>query len=497
MKILRLLLAIFTIGLVITSCQKDFSFEAGNAKGTLLKTATGDCDGINVQGIYYKDTILRPTNYVDVQVDFSKIGTYTIKSDTVNGYSFSTTGNVAALGINTVRLVASGKPLLDGFDVFTLSYNNTTCIFNVQVILGTGGGSTAAVYAFGTTGTLCTGATPAGTYTAGVAMTPANTVTIPVTVTTAGTYNITTAVNGVTFSGIGSLALTTTSIVLTATGTTPTSTMSSSSTFQINSGTTMCEFAITFGATPSAALYTFDCGSSSATINGNYQVGVNTASASNYIDFPIIVTSAGSISVSTNAVNGFSFTGSSVVSLTSTSIRLYATGTPTTGAPFTTFTVSTTTPVSACTVSVPVTDGTLSFVNGTTTYNFNFVNGADTVFNNNSPLPNDYDLLIGGQSTASTANDIFDISITKLTPFAAGTYDANSLAMGVLLTATYTNTAGTVFDDFTPSTLSPLFNVIVTSITTTRVKGTFSGKLESSTGVPFIITNGQFDLPLQ
>jgi len=494
MKILRLLLAIFTIGLVITSCQKDFSFEAGNAKGTLLKTATGDCDGINVQGIYYKDTILRPTNYVDVQVDFSKIGTYTIKSDTVNGYSFSTTGNVAALGINTVRLVASGKPLLDGFDVFTLSYNNTTCIFNVQVILGTGGGSTAAVYAFGTTGTLCTGATPAGTYTAGVAMTPANTVTIPVTVTTAGTYNITTAVNGVTFSGIGSLALTTTSIVLTATGTTPTSTMSSSSTFQINSGTTMCEFAITFGATPSAALYSFNCTGGTTSINGTYQVGVNAASVNNYIDFPINVTTGGLISaVNTPTVNGFSFSSPSVVvTPATTSIRLYATGTPTTSG-FSNF-------LTPCNVSVsvaPAATGTLSFTanGGGTPKTFNYDNGADTSVV--TPIPPVYNLLLGGDASA-LPTESFSLSITKSAFFTNGSmFNVNQFATGIIISATYTDVAGTDYDcDASISGTSFILNIATINTTTNRITGTFSGTLKSAAGVSFVITNGNFDLEL-
>ncbi len=496
MKTLRLLLAIFTLGLAFASCQKDFSFEAGNSKGTLLKTTAGDCDGINVQGIYFKDTLLKSSNYVDVQVDFTKIGTYTIKSDTVNGYSFSGVGNITALGVNTVRLVAVGKPIVDGFDAFTLNYNGSTCLFNVQVILGTGGGTAAAVYAFGLTGMACTGATLAGTYTAGVAMTPANTVTIPITVTTPGTYNITTAVNGVTFSGTGNLALTTPSVVLTATGITPTSIMPLPANFPVNSGTTTCGFDVTFAATPSAAVFTFNCGGTS--INGTYQVGVNSASVNNYIDYPITVTTAGLITANTPTVDGFSFSGSSIVTTATTSIRLFATGTPTLGTtPFATF-------PTPCNIAVPVApaaaSGVLKFDNLGVTKNFNFNQDADTTATPViAPLPAGFYLDIFGETVASPPTESLTISVFKPTTYFAAMdmFTVNQFASFVILDITFTDATGTDFEITTDAIPQlPGFRVDISSVTPTRIIGTFSGTLKNAGGTPYVITNGMFDLPL-
>ena len=80
MKTIRLILAFLSLGVAITSCQKDLSFEGGNAKGSLGKTTAGDCDPILVNGLYYKDTTMKASNFVDVQIDFTKIGIYNIKT---------------------------------------------------------------------------------------------------------------------------------------------------------------------------------------------------------------------------------------------------------------------------------------------------------------------------------------------------------------------------------------------------------------------------------
>src|SRR6266404_7469478 len=221
MKTYKPILWLFFLIAFIMSCQKETSFEKGSGNpsdGSLQSGTTGDCLGNVLAGTYKKDTSLNSTNYVDVKVDVKTGGSYVISSDTINGFYFRATGNFAATGVNTVRLQGSGKPLTAGTNTFTVTYDSTQCTFSV-ITLGAGGGT--AVFTLAGAPTNCTPGTTQGTYTAGTATNSTNKATIQVNVTTAGTYSIvTTAVNGVTFSGSGNFSATgTQTVILNASGT--------------------------------------------------------------------------------------------------------------------------------------------------------------------------------------------------------------------------------------------------------------------------------------
>ena len=227
------------------ACQKEVSFEKGNTRasvGSLSVDASGNCLGAAISGTYYKDTTLKSTNYVDVSVKVDSIGTYTISSDTVNGYYFKASGSFTATGTQTVRLVGGGKPLASGTNIFTVKYNGTVCDFTVTVTAATGGSAAFTVN--------CTGAVFAGTYQAGTALSGANTVTLNVTVTAIGTWSVSTspAVNGITFTGSGTFTATgAQTIVLTGSGT-PTAT--GTFTFTVTGGTGTCSFQCTITGVP-------------------------------------------------------------------------------------------------------------------------------------------------------------------------------------------------------------------------------------------------------
>jgi hypothetical protein len=199
------------------ACQKETSFEKGASTasvGSLSVDASGNCLGAVVSGTYFKDTAIKASNYVDISVKVDSVGTYTISSDTVNGYYFKASGSFTATGTQTVRLIGSGKPLATGTNIFTVRYHGTVCGFTVTVTVPTGGSSVFTV--------TCTGATPVGTYVAGTPLTAANTITLNVTVTNVGSWSVTTApaVNGITFSGTGTFTATgAQTIVLTGSGT--------------------------------------------------------------------------------------------------------------------------------------------------------------------------------------------------------------------------------------------------------------------------------------
>jgi hypothetical protein len=201
MKLLRYLFFFLTSVVIISACQKQISIENidSQASGSLLKTASGDCAAVIMGGTYVQNLALGTSNYMDVQVNFTVIGNYEIKTDTVNGYSFKATGQATLSGVQTVRLLATGTPLLAGTNAFVISFNSSVCQANVVV------SASSAVYTFGTTGSTCTGATVAGSYFTAVALVPSNTVAIQVNISSPGSYSITSnVVNGMSFSSSGS-----------------------------------------------------------------------------------------------------------------------------------------------------------------------------------------------------------------------------------------------------------------------------------------------------
>src|ERR1051326_6080256 len=222
MKTYKLLLGFFVLFAIVLSCQKEKSFERGTSvlsAGSLQSGTTGDCLGNIVTGAYKKDTALNSTNYVDIKVDETNAGTYSISTDTINGFYFSGFGTFGATGVNTVRLLGSGTPAAGGTNIFTVTYDSTQCTFSVTTLTGGTGGT--SVFTLAGSPSACTGATVQGIYTAGVTTNSTNTATIQVDVTTAGTYSIATAaVNGITFTASGSVSSTgTQTIILTANGT--------------------------------------------------------------------------------------------------------------------------------------------------------------------------------------------------------------------------------------------------------------------------------------
>jgi hypothetical protein len=243
--LLRLSGLMFLTSLILLACQKEVSFEKGNTTasvGSLSVDGSGNCLGAVVSGTYYKDTTLKASNYIDISVQVDTAGTYTISSDTVNGYYFKASGTFSATGTQVIRLLGSGKPLSAGTNIFTVTYNGTTCNFSVTVTNATGGSAVFTVN--------CTTAVPAGTYQVGTVLTSANTITLNVNVTTIGTWSISTApaVNGITFGGTGTFTTTgAQTIVLTGSGT---PTAGGTFNFPVNAGTAPCSFAVTCTTLP-------------------------------------------------------------------------------------------------------------------------------------------------------------------------------------------------------------------------------------------------------
>jgi hypothetical protein len=506
MKYFRLSFLLFGFAFLIASCQKELSYEAGLGKGTLKKDVTGECLPVNVIGSYQKDTLLKLTgNYVDIQIDVSEVGSYSIKTDTINGYSFSGAGVFNVQGINTVRLIGAGKPLMPGFDMFTLKFDTSVCQFNVNVTgSGGGGGSTSAVFTLVGSPSACTAATQSNNYYATVATNTTNTINIKVDVTTAGTYTISTPlVNGVSFSSTGNLVVgTNQTVTLLANGGTPTAAGSFPYSLTTTAPASNCGFNLTVQAAPVSATYTFEC-PSSPRFFGNYQAGVSTSGDSVRINVTSVAGGSYNITTATTtSSNGVTFAGSGVLAASPNpqSVTLFASGTPVASGPFT-YTLTGSGVTSTCTfmqtysiMPVASTDSIVASIDGV----YRTFKIRDSARLDNTTFAGYTTIGISGENNTA-GDESFSLVVAKMgASLPAGTYTVNQGPTAVVFAdySTLTNSY-MVFTDTIPQ--NPGFTITITSITSTRVIGTFSGKISDNAGAGpgfKTVTNGIFSVKI-
>ena len=125
---MKKLFALFLVlGVVLYACQKETSFENGStpSHGDLQSDGTGDCFPKNVVGTYVAGTALNGNNdYIEVTVDVTTAGSYTVFTDTVNGVYFRGTGIFTSTGAQVVRLRGTSTPATDGIFNFLVQYDS-------------------------------------------------------------------------------------------------------------------------------------------------------------------------------------------------------------------------------------------------------------------------------------------------------------------------------------------------------------------------------------
>jgi hypothetical protein len=507
MKFLRLLILALTVGIVFSSCQKELTAETGTATGTLVKDAAGDCTAL-VSGAYKKDTILNASNYVDIQVNITEIGTYTITSDTINGYYFRAEGAVALTGLNSIRLIGIGKPIAVGTDVFTIKFSGTSCDVNINVTGNTGGGTTA-VFTLGSTAGACTGFTlGAGTYTPGTALGATNTVTLNVNVVTPGTYTLTastTAATGVIFTGTGNLPSTgNATITLTAQPAAgnitnfPINTIAiPNASYSVSAGGTTCNFLVGFNAPLAPAVYVINC-ATAATQTGIFQAGTALTIASK-ITISVSPSTTGSYTITTDTLNGVSYIGIGNFSTTFTqNVDLYANpinSLPAAAGSFVHRTHGGTVNCNNLTVTYTASGGggnITGFIKakiGSTSAPFTTFNTAihTTTGVNTSTID------FGGDNDA-TGNEFLEIVLNStLTGFSINTdYNINMNTNSFTVQCFYATPTGIPFYAHTNAT-NP-FTIRFSALASNHLAGTFSGNIDDGNGIPINLYSGSFDL---
>lgn len=107
---------------------------AGPAALYSLISMSGVCSS-QVKGTYYVGKVLSPdTNTIVTPVNVTQVGTYSITTNSLNGYSFSTSGTFTTTGPQFVTLKSAGTPIAAGTNNFTLTGGTSNCSAAVTVL---------------------------------------------------------------------------------------------------------------------------------------------------------------------------------------------------------------------------------------------------------------------------------------------------------------------------------------------------------------------------
>ena len=172
-----------------------------------LSGAPDKCVTSIVSGQYTAGTAMVFSNTVTISISVTKTGAYAIRTDTLDGISFSNTGQFTTTGTQNVMLTASGTPPFARNLTFTPLGGTSSCTFDLTV-LTPGAPATYVIESNYGTPNPCTYVV-SGDYVVGVPLSSANTVRINVYVAAIGSYTIaTTTVNGMLFAATGNFTTT-------------------------------------------------------------------------------------------------------------------------------------------------------------------------------------------------------------------------------------------------------------------------------------------------
>lgn len=354
MKIIKIALYIFLPVFFFISCQKEYSIEGGNAalpSGSWefkdsLKQFQGNMDTAYIDStsttkeLHLIGTSLdgSQTFHLHLYADSFNTGIY--KASVFQSSFTYTSGskqlynasqligefivNVTSYGNNLIAGTFSGSALDSSGAIIQLSQGKFTSAINASG--GNGGGLSSGV--LGDSSGNCKPVTLNGIYAKGTALTTANTVEVQITVAKAGSYTISTnSVNGVSFSKSGTFtSVGLQSVILNGNGT-PTG--SGKQVYTLTYGNSQCIFTINFGSASSGTLGGSGGTCTPYTIAGTYQQGI-LLDQTNTVQLNVTVTVPGDYNITTNIINGVSFSKSGTFASTGLQIvTLTGSGTPT------------------------------------------------------------------------------------------------------------------------------------------------------------------------
>ncbi len=317
------------------SCQKEYSYEGGPQASYTIEGSPAVCAPIVLSGFYVAGTPTGTTNTLQVTVQVTTAGNYTIFTLPTDGISFSTSGNFANTGTQVVTLQCSGTPGSDG--TFTIKIPGTNgCYFTLNVLKQAPANYTLTGYPND-----CSNPKIAGTFAAGTKIVGANTITIGVIVNTPGDYTIKTdTINGVSFSATGHFNTTgPQTIILNGSGTPVDPGLLF---FNVKADSSQCSFNLPVQCAEPLATYVLQSGIGSSnllcspqSIQGTYTAGV-ALNSTNTITIAPYATIPGNYAISTGKINGVVFSAiGNFPTAGAYSVTLKGSGTPLSSGTFT------------------------------------------------------------------------------------------------------------------------------------------------------------------
>lgn len=279
------------------------------------------CGTISHSGDYMIGIAMTSGNKMKLTVNVTNPGFWSMWTNTVNGYSFAGTGTFLTTGSQEIELIGSGTPINSGNDSFILSSNSDNAIKNCSGIIV---GVSQVAYTMD-----CANAVVNGSYMQAVPTSSMNTIALPINVTATGVTTISTnTVNGISFTSgpINLSSLGSQIVTLSASGT-PTNGGSTDLIFTGSSGgTATCNVTVPVAAQPIA--YTMSCGT--IAVQGSYAPNV-AMTAGNTMTLTVTASYGGAWSITTDEVNGVTFSGSGTLTVGQNTLTLKATGMPVAG----------------------------------------------------------------------------------------------------------------------------------------------------------------------
>jgi len=171
-----------------------------------------NCSAIRINGSYIEGTPVNDNNYLEIDLNITKKGSFIISVLSGNGYSFYYTGVALETGTLTVKVPAQGTPALVGENILTFSGISLVPGCEPKITVQ----EMVAAYTM-----VCSSAVVQGQFFKGQALTASNVIRMNINVSQPGSYNIYTEIkNGISFKASGSFASTgTQTITLLGTGT--------------------------------------------------------------------------------------------------------------------------------------------------------------------------------------------------------------------------------------------------------------------------------------
>ena len=309
-KIISLYGYVCLFGIILfTSCSREYSYEGGLQAKYLIQGSPANCLPAVLSGFYIAGTAADTGNTLQLKVNVTTAGYYTISTLPSDGISFTASGNFSDTGSTLVTLKASGTPDSAGNFLIKIP-GDGGCYFTLNVLK-----KAAAQYTLAGFPNDCSHPVVGGTFTAGTAIKSSNTATLQVIINTPGDYNISTdTVDGISFSDMGHFSGTGTQMVVLAGNGNPQT--AGFAYFNVKADSSYCSFNIPVQNPEPLAVYVLQSGVGASglvcapqSVEGSYKAGV-TLTTSNTITISPYATRAGNYTISTAKVNGMIFSAS-------------------------------------------------------------------------------------------------------------------------------------------------------------------------------------------